>query len=150
MHIFFARSISLWTGSLDKYEVAKRTAVIFFVFVGQQRQGHGKLFCTSSLANDLHSALTPIPLRATKKNYACFASLRMRKYESWEKKEEGTGMGRRTGKGEGEGRDNLPFLLLIPPSLPATSLEANSSWVLPTAVCLQAAALLLWLDNVHT
>ena len=51
----------------------------------------------------------------------------MRKYESWEKKEEGTGMGRRTGKGEGEGRDNLPFLLLIPPSLPATSLEANSS-----------------------
>ena len=28
-HIF-ARSISLWTGSLDKYEVAKRTAVIFF------------------------------------------------------------------------------------------------------------------------
>ena len=82
-------------------------------------------FFTSSLSNDLHSALTPIPLRATKKNYACFASLRMRKYESWEKKEEGTGVGRRTEKGEG--RDNLPFLLLIPPSLPATSLEANSS-----------------------
>ena len=50
----------------------------------------------------------------------------MRKIQKLEvKKKEGTGVGRRTGKGEE--RDNLPLLLLIPPSLPATSLEANSS-----------------------
>ena len=100
--------------ALQTRQVAKRTAVIFFVFVGQQRQGHGKLFFTSSLSNDLHSALTPIPLRATKKNYACFASLRMRKYESWEKKEEGTGMGRRTGKGRGEIICHSSYLSLLP------------------------------------
>ena len=75
MHIFFARSISLWTGSLNKDEVAKITAVIFFVFVGQTEARAGQAFRSSSLANDLHFALASIPLRETyKKNSACFAS----------------------------------------------------------------------------
>ena len=143
MYIFFARSISLWTGSLDKAELANRTAVIFFVFAGQTEARVGQAFlhffpckwlalCTCSHSPERHKKIMPV-LQA--KEWG--------KYKSWKKKKR-----RRTGKGEG--RDNLPLLFLIPPSLPATSLEANSSWVLPKAVCLQATALFLWLANVHT
>ena len=149
MHIFFARSISLWTGSLDKNDIANRTEVIFFCVCRANRgKGRASFFYTSSLANDLHFALASIPLRRTKK-LCLFCKLKNEENTNAGRKKKGGDRGGEEDR-EGEGRDNLPFLLLIPPSLPATSLEANSSWVLPTAVCLQAAALLLWLDNVHT
>ena len=79
MHIFFARSISLWTGSLNKDEVTKITAVpvIFFVFVGQTEARAGQVFHSSSLANDLHFALASIPLREThKKKFCLFCKLK--------------------------------------------------------------------------
>ena len=50
----------------------------------------------------------------------------MRKIQKLEEKKKGGDRGGEEDR-EGEGRDNLPLLFLIPPSFPATSLEANSS-----------------------
>ena len=104
MHIFFARSISLWTGSLNEDEVAKITAVILFVFVGQTEARAGQAFRSSSLANDLHFALASIPLRETHtKKFCLFCKLKNEENtKAGRKKKEGTGVGRRTGKGRGE------------------------------------------------
>ena len=147
---FFARSISLWTGSLNEDEVAKITAVILFVFVGQTEARAGQAFRSSSLANDLHFALASIPLRETHtKKFCLFCKLKNEENTKAGRKKKGGDRGGEEDR-EGEGRDNLPLLFLIPPSFPATSLEANSSWVLPKAVCLQATALFPWLVNVHT
>ena len=72
------------------------------MFVGQQRQGHGKLFFTSSLSNDLHSALTPIPLRATEKKLCLFCKLKNEEIWKLGEKRGGDRGGEEDSEGGGE------------------------------------------------
>ena len=97
------------------------------MFVGQTEARAGQAFRSSSLANDLHFALASIPLREThKKKFCLFCKLKNEENTKAGRKKKGGNRGGEEDR-EGEGRDNLPLLFLIPPSFPATSLEANSS-----------------------